>query len=428
MPNLLVPAGAFTDANLPAIENFTQAVIYAPRACDLFSYGFAVLPAAAGLREAVERAGALVDSAQAWAAVVAQIKAGTDMGNEVLTGLGISAAGYRKMGFSGGFPPEFRDGFASRAKALGATPPAEWNDAHWQGQSVFDLQIVLAAKASRPALDARKALLESLFPAGTQWTWQDGYIARNTQRLPTEHFGFVDGVGRPFFFEDPDRSPTRNYPASDPKASLGLILVPERFPAPAAPDAQFGSYGAFLKISENVDAFNNASASLAAAVGCPRAQAAEMIIGRKQDGAPLHHTGQDLNDLNPNAPASDWPHCSHTRKMDWRRAPHRRILRRGVIYDEPRTKGLLFHSFQKSIGSQFEFTLKDWVLNTAHPLPMTGPDPVIGDPKSPSPQNWPPGVSHTVTGLTRVEGGEYFYFPSLPSLRQYSTIPRISKF
>ena len=428
MPNLLVPAGPFTEAALPAIESQTQAVIYAPRACDLFSYGFAVFPTAAGLAEAIEQAAALVDSAAAWAAVVARIKDGTAAGDEVLTGLGISAAGYRKLGFTGGFAPEFRAGFGPRAKSLGATPPAEWNDEHWQGKGPFDLQFVLATHDCRAALETRKTLLQGLFPLSAQWTWQDGHIARNAERQPTEHFGFVDGVGRPFFFAHSQRSETRNHPASDPKASLGLVLVPERFPAPAAMETQFGSYGAFLKISQNVDAFQSAAASLAAALGRTEAEAAEWIIGRKKDGTPLHHTGQDLNDLNPQAPPEEWPHCSHTRKLDWRATPHRRLLRRGALYEEPRTKGLLFHSFQKSIGAQFEFTFKDWTQNTGHPVANAGPDPVIGDPQSPLPQTWPPGVPHTVSGLTRVEGGEYFYFPSVASLRQFSTISRVSRF
>jgi deferrochelatase/peroxidase EfeB len=418
MATLLVSSGAFTAASLPAIENQTQAVIYAPRGCDVFSYGFAVLPAGEGLREAVEAAGALVDSAAGWTAAA----------GEVLTGLGISAAGYRKMGFTGGFAPEFVAGFGPRAKALGATPPEEWTDAQWQGKGPFDLQFVLGAPASRAAVDGRKAVLEGLFPAGTEWTWQDGYVARNASGRPTEHFGYVDGVGRPFFFDHADRSPVRNHAASDPKASLGLVLVPERFPAPGGIGWQFGSYGAFLKISQNVAAFQAAAASLGAATGQTAAAAANWIIGRTPEGEPLRPGGQDLNDLDPNAPAGDWPHCSHTRKMDWRATPHRRLLRRGVLYEDARTKGLLFHSFQKSVGSQFEFTLKDWTQNTGHPLPHTGPDPVIGDPKSPRAQSWPPGVAHTVAGLTRVEGGESFYYPSLASLRAFASIPRVSRF
>jgi Dyp-type peroxidase family len=143
----------------------------------------------------------------------------------------------------------------------------------------------------------------------------------------------------------------------------------------------------------------------------------------------------------------------------------RRIVRRGITYgDRRRTSnvfaalddlptggvGLLFACFQRSILNQFAFLQKVWVNSNIFPLPggsvVPGQDPVLGRTTGGAFQQWwrkeygndtghqPAtvsgmylGASHTKRfgfgGFVTFKGGEYFFAPSLPFLRNAPTAP-----
>lgn len=453
---LLVQDAPFIDANLPAIDSHTQAAIYARHVCTCYSYGFVTLDEGApvdGLRALVQSLGGQVSSSSGWEENVGRFLAAVrnnqapaaEDAAAVQVSLGISARGYLSMGFQGGFTAEFNAGFPARAADLGVNPKAHWIDPIWKSGADYHLILVLAGRqtgAQTPAdvLQARKSALEAELGALATVTWQDGYVDRSgtapNRPKSVEHFGFVDGIGNPAFFDDGPR-PTPLY-GHDTKASLSLVLLPERFPAQGIPH-QYGSFSVFIKISQNVEKFLTDADSVAAATGYSSAEAQELMIGRRKDGTPRNHTGFDLNDINPDVEQKDWPNCSHTRKLNWRAAPHRRIFRRGVLYRDnlapARPQGLLFHSFQKSIAAQFEVNLRDWANSASHPVAGAGVDPLLGNP-SDGPQKWhhigrpatAPLVPCPVGRSVNVEGGEYFYFPSIPSLRNFTTISNISPY
>ena len=142
-----------------------------------------------------------------------------------------------------------------------------------------------------------------------------------------------------------------------------------------------------------------------------------------------------------------------------------RIARRGITYGKRNAwangspaiddlptggVGLLFACFQSSILNQFAFLQKRWVNSNLFPLPggsvVPGQDPLLGRQTSDDFRQWwrkeygndtgprPAsvsgmylGASHTTRygfgGFVTFKGGEYFFAPSLPFLRNAPTAP-----
>jgi deferrochelatase/peroxidase EfeB len=142
-----------------------------------------------------------------------------------------------------------------------------------------------------------------------------------------------------------------------------------------------------------------------------------------------------------------------------------RIARRGITYGERRRRpnalpalddlptggvGLLFACFQRSILNQFAFLQKMWVNSIFFPLAggsaLPGQDPLLGRRTSGELRQWwrkeyggdpghqpasvstmTLGVSHPKRfdfgGFVKFKGGEYFFAPSLPFLRNAPTAP-----
>jgi hypothetical protein len=111
---------------------------------------------------------------------------------------------------------------------------------------------------------------------------------------------------------------------------------------------------------------------------------------------------------------------------------HHRIVRRSAMYEykdgASRRVGIYFQSFQANLEGQFEFLLRRWANFRSHPELRCGVDPLVGVDPTSHPQQWPklqqqnaPGtipqpVGVSISGLTTIRGGEYFYFPSVPFL------------
>jgi Dyp-type peroxidase family len=153
-----------------------------------------------------------------------------------------------------------------------------------------------------------------------------------------------------------------------------------------------GAYMAYLKIVQNLTAWNTLDADGQAAV-----------IGRRPDGSRLDlPPGEDPSSEGPFAVGSTTPSAtSHIRKAGPRGANEDpvRILRRGTPFIEcdggNLTEGLQFVSYQSSVDD-FTTIFQRWMLNQAFPIANTGLD-TLFDP--------------TKNLTTIVKGGVYFAVP-----------------
>jgi len=117
-----------------------------------------------------------------------------------------------------------------------------------------------------------------------------------------------------------------------------------------------------------------------------------------------------------------------------------RMLRRGIAFgpelteeeaaaghsDPDSTRGLLFKCYVTSLEDQFEFVQQAWVDSADFSQPGAGPDAIIGQPAGvpaaflgAAPTSKDPAKKPTLTfpRFVEMQGGEYFFAPSIPALR-----------
>ena len=305
-------------------------------------------------------------------------------------------------------------------------------------------------------------------------TIENGAALINREGAGIEHFGYVDGVSQPLFFEDEldtykkDNNIEGNTPAQfDPSAEKELVLVPDPF-VDNDPNAM-GSYFVFRKLEQNVRGFKQAEdelADLLGLIGEDTERAGAMLVGRFEDGTPVQLNEEAglihsavLNNFDYDfADASKCPFHAHIRKVNPRSAltsgnssmleTKKRIMaRRGIPFgtraDDPNDGqivnkpiggvGLLFMSYQASIIEQFEFIQKNWANTpaSAH-LPPDAPDgvdPVIGqgEPRLAGifATKWGQSGNVKQVGFDQfvhMKGGEYFFAPSMSFLKTIDII------
>lgn len=239
-----------------------------------------------------------------------------------------------------------------------------------------------------------------------------------------------------------------------------------------------GSYFVFRKLEQDVRGFNAAEETLGRAIfgaGAnqdQRDRAGAMVVGRFEDGTPLTLSATELKAKVPNdftyagdAEGARCPFHAHIRKTnprgDIERALHDEneahgrtpiMARRGITYGPERPKsadgsefadgghepqansGLLFMAYMASIEDQFEFTQQSWAdnpvfagnIDAAKGRPATGADPVIGqtanaaERKHTYQDGWTNSPDKHVLSFEQfvhMQGGEYFFAPSLSFLR-----------
>lgn len=240
-----------------------------------------------------------------------------------------------------------------------------------------------------------------------------------------------------------------------------------------------GSYFVFRKLEQNVRGFNAAEDALGKEIFGADAsrdqldRAGAMVVGRFEDGTPLvlADTGEKQPVTNDFTYAHDsggakCPFHAHIRKVNPRgdierltetddAAPGRIhiMARRGITYGPKRPHnadgsefadggaepeknvGLLFMAYMASIEDQFEFTQQGWadkptfagnISPARHPHPLTGVDPIIGQTGDDTQREhtyqdgWTPGSAPKVLNFANfvtMQGGEYFFAPSLSFLR-----------
>ncbi|KAH0001952.1 hypothetical protein KCU78_g14625, partial [Aureobasidium melanogenum] len=272
----------------------------------------------------------------------------------------------------------------------------------------------------------------------------------------TLSFGFNDGISQPAVdgFDLHPNPGQGNVPQ-------GIILLGRDGDVDRRPSwALDGSFLAFRFLSQRVPEFNEFLVQNAPVTNDPTASASDLLgarlIGRWKSGAPIAlkpfeddpTLGVDPernNNFDYESSQEKCPFAAHSRKMFPRSdlpaqadASHR-IIRRAITYgpelsqeeiDSKTTihdRGLLFVSYQSNISNGFQFLQKSWANNADFPPnkpQKPGFDPLIGQTSNLSPRMMTgadPGDLEGSLDMTQQwvfsKGGEYFFAPSLPTLR-----------
>lgn len=277
---------------------------------------------------------------------------------------------------------------------------------------------------------------------------QEGRAYKNGDGEGVEHFGYVDGRSQPLMLKT--AIDDELHTVYDPTAPLDQFILPDPLQA-----GGLGSFFVFRKLEQNVAGFKQAEQALAKALalqGADRERAGAQVVGRFENGTPVTLADAEESvpvrndfDYGADATGGKCPFHGHIRKTNPRGASPGgkafdktvQMARRGITYgvrlQDPDSKefidqpndgvGLLFMSYQASIEKQFQFMQVSWANNPNFPSPGVGIDPVIGQGASVD-QNWPPTYGstagskpHLFKGFVTLKGGEYFYTPSLPGLK-----------
>lgn len=389
----------------------------------------------------------------------------------------ISAVGYdylfgkdARLGFA---DPSFQKGMKHTDRDAGPDD-LKLNDpdsARWEPDLRHDFQFMLLLGHAKPEAlaEAVERVLRETESFAHVTTIEHGAALFNQEGAGIEHFGYVDGISQPLFFEDEWETYKANNGISndddvrfDPRAEKELVLVPDPF-APNDPNA-LGSYFVFRKLEQDVNGFKNAEEDLAHRLGLTGAaeeRAGALLVGRFEDGTPVELSDKEglinsalLNNFDYSfADASRCPFHAHIRKTNPRsgmppgtggvqEAKSHVMARRGITFgarskdlsDRPTAGvGLLFMSYQASIVGQFEFVQKLWANNPAFPhinaqTPngLDGLDPIIGqgEPRVAGayPTEWENPLTQTRADFgqfVHLKGGDYFFAPSMSFLKNF---------
>ncbi|KAF2964055.1 dyp-type peroxidase [Xylaria multiplex] len=296
-----------------------------------------------------------------------------------------------------------------------------------------------------------------------------------------EHFGFNDGLSQPAV-KDVDAGVTSEPNEAPVRQGVILLgregdngFVPPGGSAQGVTRPAWaldGSFLAFRYLKQLVPEFDNflEANPLKGVPGIPAPgdpTGAELLgarlMGRWKSGAPI-----DLTPLRDNpafATRQDFrfdpqnqercPFAAHVRKTNPRSdldafggTEVRRIIRRGIAFgpevtaeekkakrssnDEKLERGLLFACYQSNLQNGFHFMQQSWANasnfppkgNATPPVPFPGIDPIIGvgNPRQMVGASPDIGASNQVLNFDAKwvipRGGEYFFSPSIPALRE----------
>ena len=336
--------------------------------------------------------------------------------------------------------------------------------------------MVLIGDVTRDLVQARRDQVLTLLRSAnaTLVHEQQGGAVRNSAGEGIEHFGYVDGRSQPLLLVEQLRheAETAGVDRWDPKFPLGAALVNEQ-PALGVDSISYGSYFIFRKLEQNVRGFKRKEQELATALGLSNAEEREIagakVVGRFEDGTPVTMSDEARALVPPNNfnysgdAAARCPFHAHVRKVNPRGSgpgglldERKRIMpRRGIPFtDQARAVhpnnipgsaslpefdatagpmlptggvGLLFMAYNANLKEQFVFTQQSWANAKGFPAPNAGIDPIIGQggPTVPPIHQWHEGWDDATSpahgldfrGFVTMRGGEYFFAPSLTTLK-----------
>lgn len=280
-------------------------------------------------------------------------------------------------------------------------------------------------------------------------------------RKPVEHFGYIDGISNPMFFEDELREweESEGIPASEqkynPQNSLAVVLTKD----PNGGKYAYGSYLAFLKLEQDVETFMTLTNELTKKLRVDQELTQAYVMGRFQDGTPVLLQDRPqlgiVNNFNfsQDHEGMKCPVHAHIRKVNRRMGPlaerDLRIVRRGITYGYRAVRydakgdlilplgkpkgpvGLLFMSYQDDI-SMFNRMFSIWAEKD-NPMVGNAFDPIIAQGKEGQEQPWPSyGKNENFerfrfADVVTEKGGQYFFAPSIPYLKNlYRSDPTLS--
>jgi Dyp-type peroxidase family len=352
------------------------------------------------------------------------------------------------------FAPEFQQGMAARAEALGdvgESSPDRWEEP----LGTSDVHIAIAVLSpDRAALDpiAERARMAHDELPGIELIWRQDCYQLATGRTS---FGFKDGIGQPGV-EGSGRPPTN---PREPALKAGEIILgyPDEtgeLPPMPTPDVlgRNGTYVVFRKLHTKVAAYRSYLRARAASRAEEDLLGAKMV-GRWQSGTPLAlapdtddpQLGRDPRRNNDFLYGDDprgfkCPVGAHARRANPRDALDEegsvdvrlhRMIRRGTSYgpmlpdgvleDDGVDRGIMFVFAGAHLKRQFEFVKTQWLNDGIFIGAPLESDPLVGPHHDPTsftipqrpirrrPQDLPPFV------VTR--GGEYCFAPSLSALK-----------
>jgi len=377
-----------------------------------------------------------------------------------------SFAGLRALGLPdaglAGFPEEFRQGMAARAKLLGdegESAPENWENGF--GTPAIHVLVMISAM-SRDALEAHdRALRASIERAGGLAIVYDQVGVA----LPggVEHFGYADGFAQPSIEgsgvgELPGQGAVVDGGGWRPiRAGEFILGYPDEEGAlPAAPPpaelSTNGSYLVFRKLHQHTAAFRRQLAEAAAHYPGGEELLAAKIVGRWRDGTPIvlsperpdvaiveDERRNNAFSYSGDAAGLACPIGAHVRRANPRDSlpfagklvNRHRLIRRGIPYgetlapgaeDDGRDRGVLFMCLQASVARQFEFVQSQW-FNSGNAFALGADQDVMLGPQDAPPPNKmtvpgrPPSFLAPLSRVVSVKGGEYFFVPGINGLQ-----------
>jgi Dyp-type peroxidase family len=399
--------------------------------------------------------------------------------NVAFTLAGLAALGVPEQ-LLGAFPENFRAGARERSPAVDGDASARdtWDDGLGRGHVLLIVHARDEA-ACRERVDALlaggraagDAFVESAAqqPAALLEHDGDDDVSCGT-RYSREHFGFADGCSQPSVAgvdDDPvgDGLHARVPPNGRLRQlaqDLGLRKVERRWRAvragefllgyrnedgrlPDGPPAPLGPNGTFMvyrKLEQHVDVFRSHLAAEAERLGMPELELRARVLGRWPDGTPLDRSPEredrsistDRHEANLFDYADDrdglrCPLGAHVRRTNPRSGlpggaemtMRHRIIRRGMPYDEPGGRGLVFIAYNSSIKEGFETIQRFWCLDGAGLGLGREPDYLLQQPVDGRPRGGmivdhdgaaPRRIEPPPEPFVTVRGCEYLFLPS----------------
>jgi Dyp-type peroxidase family len=352
------------------------------------------------------------------------------------------------------FAPEFKEGMAARATALGdvgESAPDQWEKPLGSNDVHVAIAVLSSDQSHLDALAEKARAAQAELP-GVELIWRQDCYQLATGRTS---FGFKDGIGQPAV-EGSGRSPTnpRELPLKAGEIVLGYPDESGELPPMPTPDVlgRNGTYVVFRKLHTKVAAYRSYLRERAATRAEEERLGAKMV-GRWQSGAPLALSpdadtpdlGSDPQRNNDFGFADDprgfkCPVGAHARRANPRDAlDHEgsvdvrlhRMLRRGTSYgpmlpdgvleDDGLDRGIMFVFAGAHLKRQFEFVKTQWLNDGIFIGAPLESDPLVGPHHEETSFTIPQRpIRRRLQGLPPfvvTRGGEYCFAPSLSALR-----------
>jgi deferrochelatase/peroxidase EfeB len=373
--------------------------------------------------------------------------------NIVFTHAGLARLGVPQKVLDG-FPLEFCVPMANRKEYLGDTgesDPAQWD--YPFGSAELHTSLMVMAP-DRPGLEAKLAIGRAAL-LGLPGVEVIGQLDVALPASFREHFGFADGISRPFIDgQGGTPLPGQGEPFKAGEFFLGYVNELNELAKGPGPEALWrnATYLSIRKLHQNVAAFRRFLRERAKAPGDEELIAAKMV-GRWRSGCPLalspdrDDPGIAKDPLRNNAfeYADDdlkglkTPAGSHIRRVNPRDALRdsivnprlHRIFRRGTAYgpmlqdgileDDGIARGTVIAFVNANPGRQFEFVQSQWVNDGDFISAGDEKDPIAGNhaeagqftfPAKPARRRLEGLPSFVVT-----KGGEHVFLPGIGGLR-----------